>query len=84
MNSLFKTSPPPPASPDQRIAITRRMRRLELPTERTCLMHRPLFQRAGLPEPALDSYMHDLLSKLDMRQASALIAALDKQLEEES
>lgn len=81
MIALFRRQPPAPASDAQRLAISRLFRRLELPADRMCLMHRPHFEAAGLPVPELDSQLWLALRELTARQAHSLIQHLREQVE---
>lgn len=68
----------------QRWFIARLMARLELPTRRTCLLHRRHFEAAGLPAPAPDRCLDEILHALTETQANALIDALKREVSEVS
>jgi hypothetical protein len=82
--SIFSREPAPMATPEQRLYAGRLMRRLELPSDRTCLQHKRFFNAARLPEPEPDQSVDQLLSTLTQAQASALIDVLVREVEEQT
>lgn len=66
----------------QRATIQRLFRRLELPSDRTCLMHQRHFRAARLAVPEPDLRVDAVLRGLSADEASALIDALVRDIEE--
>lgn len=71
------------STPHQRLYIRTQMQRLELDTLRCTLFHRRLWTAAKLPEPALGTELDAYLCSLTRAQASALIAELAKEFDDE-
>lgn len=70
-------------SPAQRDLIRQFLRKLELYTRGVCLLHRPIFELAGVWSPAdLDKPLDEFIGDLTNGQASSLITALQNRLHE--
>jgi hypothetical protein len=70
-------------SPAQRDLICQFLRKLELYTKSICLLHRPIFEAAGIWSPVdLDRPLDAFIADLTNGQASNLIKALQERLQE--
>jgi len=72
----------PSSTQTQRASIQRLFRRLELPTDRTCLLHQRHFRAARLAAPDPDQRVDAVLADLSIDDASALLDALIRDIEE--